>query len=187
MTVGDLQRPTTTRSVGLRTDETDRALRAQDTCVPTRGDWPQEAFAAWLDDTKKRLGLRSDYQLAEHFDIGHTLISGWRNGRQRPSIPTLSRIAAVLQEDPRRLWVLAGAASPADVGLSDAAPPVVQPALPEELQQLIATYFDERLDDRDREAILRHVRILEQTVQADLVAREERDRQVGRRRTGKAS
>lgn len=159
--------------VGVRTDETLQLVQEQTACVPTRSDWPRDEFLAWLDETKARLGIRSDYQLAQHFDIGHTLISGWRNGRQRPSIPTLSQIASVLGEDARKLWVLAGTVDAADVGLAEAAPPVVRRALPEELQNLIATYFDERLDERDREAIRRHVRILDQTVRSELAARPE--------------
>jgi transcriptional regulator with XRE-family HTH domain len=170
---------------GARTRETGPPTVIHHSCVPTRSDWPQDEFLAWFDAAKAGAGLKSDYQFAQYLDIGHTLISGWRNSRQRPSVETLSKIAAKLGEDPRRLWVLVGAVKAADIGLDESERLVVRPPLPQELQDLITAYLDERLDERDREAIRRHVRILTQSIHGDLEARQRETTKP--RRTGRAS
>lgn len=140
-------------------------------CVPTRTEWPQHDFLDWLDATKRRLGLHRDAHLADHLGIGHTLISNWRSNKQRPSMETLNKIAAVLHEDPRRLWVLAGWTNAVDVGLLADDTATVEPPLPDEVEQLIQLLRDERLDDDDRRYFLRAVRGVCEGVLADLSRR----------------
>lgn len=140
---------------GARANKTAHPYRVDPFRVPTRTDWPQGAFLRWLDELKESLGLPSDLQLAQHLGIGHTLISGWRNGRQRPSQGTLTTIAAATGDDPRRLWVLAGIATPQEVGLAGAKPP--EP-LPQEINDLIALY--RRSDKTTRTVLLGQVAFL---------------------------
>lgn len=132
----------------VRTNKTDQDLNGHSGRVPTRTDWPQATFLKWLDQLKDSLGLPSDLQLAQHLGIGHTLISGWRNGRQRPSTGTLTAIASATGEDPRHLWVLAGVATAQEVGL--AGRPAPDP-LPREITDLIALY---RRSDKATRAVL---------------------------------
>lgn len=61
-----------------------------------RDDWPREDFLNWLDDERDRAGFKHDFELAEAAGISHSSISGWRNGRQRPSAATLAKIAVAL-------------------------------------------------------------------------------------------
>lgn len=169
--------------VGLRTHKRDRTVLPHDVCVRTRGDWPQEDFLRWLDAVCAQLNLGSDNQLASHLGIGHTLISGWRHGRQRPSIQTLNQIAQVLGEDPRRLWVLAGIFNPLDIGLMDeSAAPSLQADLPSEIHDLIALFRDDSLAEVDREALRQHVAFLVAGVRAKLP--DASDRTSRRRRAG---
>lgn len=179
MTIAELPGPVLTDLVRVRTRETRPPRVLDDACVPTRSDWPQDEFLAWLDAYKRRKRIRSDYQLAAHLGIGHTLISGWRNGRQKPSIETLNRVAAVTGDDPRELWVLAGAANASDVGLLGERQLQTGPDLPVEFEELIALYGSAELTDADRAAVLRHVDLLRQGILADLERR--RDGQTVRR------
>ncbi len=119
--------------------------------------WPKVEFLAWLDATKKQLGLRNDSAFARHVGIGHTLISGWRHDRQRPSTGTLATIATVLGLDPRSLWVLAGLVPAAEAG--PALPPPL-PVLPPELGDLVTVFYDPRLDGQGRRGLLRQVAAL---------------------------
>lgn len=181
MTISALPRPALSDLDRACTRETQPPRILNDACVATRSDWPQDDFLAWLDGVKQRKGLRSDYQLAQYFSIGHTLISGWRNGRQRPSIETLNKIAAKTGDDPRELWVLAGAANASDVGLvGDERHLKVWPDLPPQFERLLATFFSDKLTNDDRKAVLRYVDLLNQGILADLQRRT--DEQTNRRR-----
>lgn len=173
--------PPGTLGVRVHTDVTIDAQLGQDLCVPTRSDWPQVEFVAWLDATKARLGYEKDAHLAEHFGIGHTLISNWRSGKQRPSMATLSTVAAALKEDPRELWVLAGWYSAVDLGLVKDEQ-LVDDGLPTEIRRLVEVYGDPRMDDEDRVAMLRAVRMVYQGVLADL--RDRPPAMPGQRRIG---
>jgi len=87
--------------------------------VRTRSDWPREEFMKWLDEQRARAGFPNDFALAEAVGISHTTLSGWRNGRQRPTTKKLADVAAVLDIDPRFLWLRAGLMSAEEVGLAD--------------------------------------------------------------------
>lgn len=182
MTVHDLHRPSLIAVGGARTGETSPPSVLDHVCVGTRNDWPQAEFVAWLDGVRRQLGLPSDYQLARHLGISHTLISGWRGGRQQPSMQTLSSMAAVLEEDPRRLWVLAGHANAIDVGLldDDATPRMPAPELPDEIVDLIQVYGDERMTDDDRSAVRGWVATLVRGIRADLNERAKKTTRVQR-------
>lgn len=160
MTAATQERPLLVAIDGARTTETGGIPAGQDVCVPTRPDWPKAEFFDWFDAVKRQLGITSDNQMAMHLGIGHTVISGWRNDRQRPSFETLNLIAGVLGMDPRPLWVLAGLVTPGEVGLlgdDQAARPVTYPAEVVELLELLA---DPRLDAAARDQLLGTVRVL---------------------------
>lgn len=172
----------------VQTDETEDTLELHSSCVSTRSPWPRDGFLEWLDATKRRLNLPSDYAFARHIGIGHTLISGWRNDRQRPSIETLSRMAEALGEDPRTLWVLAGLADAAGVGLTDDQLAATRRTAerPQEFDDLLVAYFDERMTEQDRAQVRRQVQLLALGILTDLGQREhtqtgapERRRRVG--------
>lgn len=80
----------------------------------------------------------SDNKLAEMLGWNHTKLHGWRTGRQRPSFASLTELAGILKEEPRKLWVLAGLASAQEAGLQGSPEP--QP-LPRPLQELIEMYW----------------------------------------------
>jgi transcriptional regulator with XRE-family HTH domain len=153
----------------LRSGETIGMRRRDHDDVAIRDDWPQQEFLAWLDAIKKGLGLRSDNQLAARLGIGHTLISGWRHGHQRPSMGACKKIADALGEDHRRLLVLAGLADAIEMGLLDDVMPVVPRTIPEEIERLIDLYNDERLSDKGRGLLLTHVDICRMGIEASLV------------------
>jgi transcriptional regulator with XRE-family HTH domain len=159
---------------GVRTDETDQTVDLHSSCVSTRDPWPRDEVLAWFDATKRRLNLTSDYAASKYFGIGHTLISGWRNDRQRPSVDTLTRMAAVLEEDPRSLWVLAGQADAAGVGLTADAMEATRRAAdrPQEFDDLLNAYFDPRMTDQDRTDVRRQVKLLALGILTDLEQRE---------------
>ena len=142
-------------AVRVRADKTARVSAGHHASVPTQTSWPKANFLQWLDELKDSLGLPSDLQLAQHLGIGHTLISGWRNGRQRPSQGTLTTIAGRTGDDPRQLWVLAGVATAAEVGLEGTRVP--EP-LPKEINDLIALY--RRSDKQTRTVLLGQVDFL---------------------------
>lgn len=81
-----------------------------------RDDWPREEFLAWLDEERDRAGFKHDLDLAEAAGISHSSISGWRNGRQKPSTPTLTKVAKALGKPPREVWLRAGAMEQEDLG-----------------------------------------------------------------------
>lgn len=143
-----LPSPAFTQVACAPTRETGKTRTRHSAYVSTSSEWPQRQFLAWLDELKERLDVPSDYQLAQRLGIGHTLISGWRNGRQRPSIGTLTAIATATGDDARRLWVLAGAVPADNVGLSQQ--PAPEP-LPREIEDLIALYHR---SDRDTRTVL---------------------------------
>lgn len=174
MTVYGHPRPHSPDVDGVRTDETDKTVDLHSSCVSTRDPWPRDEFLQWLEATKRRLNLPSDYALARHFGIGHTLISGWRNDRQRPSVDTLTRMAAVLGEDPRSLWVLAGQADAAGVGLTaeDVAATRRTAERPQEFDDLLNAYFDQRMTDQDRADVRRQIKLLALGILTDLQQRE---------------
>lgn len=91
--------------------------------VRTRNDWPRDEFMRWLDEQRQKAGFANDYAFADAAGISHSTISGWRNGRQRPTQTSLARIAVVLHVDPRYLFVRAGLFSPEDLGLDPQAEP----------------------------------------------------------------
>lgn len=74
-----------------------------------RDDWPREEFLAWLDDARDQAGFRHDLELAEAAGISHSSISGWRNGRQRPSAATLAKVAEALKVGAHEVLRRAGA------------------------------------------------------------------------------
>lgn len=160
MIAATLDYPTSTVPVGAHTDRTHAPPTSDDVCVATRPDWPQEEFLAWLTATKRRLQIASDNQLATHLGIGHTLISGWKNNKQRPSFETLIQIAGVLDMDARQLWVLAGLVTPGQVGLLDEDQLTRAPELPAAVVELLDLLGDPRLDDAAREQLLGTVRVL---------------------------
>lgn len=177
MTVIDHPQPTPIKFVRLLTSKTIDGLTSNDDCVPTRKDpsWPQEEFLAWLDAVRDRkFRLPNDLQLAERLGIGHSLISNWRHGRQRPSMEILTKVARATGEDPRRLWVLAGIVDAADCGLDDDNPPVVQRQIPAELEQLADALDDPRLDKRDHADALGAVRLIDTGVRAAAAQRDKR-------------
>lgn len=173
MTATSVHDPPTLRILRVRTDKTIDGTTSQDVCVPTPRDWPHTEFVQWLDATKRRLGLEKDSHLAEHLGVGHTLISNWRSGKQRPSWDGLLGVARALGIDVRPLWVLAGYIGPGDVGLVDDTDEAALQAQPIEIQRLLEVYTDPRMDTADRAAILNAVRMVYQGVLADL---SERDR-----------
>lgn len=77
----------------------------------------------WLDEQRARAGYPNDFALAEAVGISHTTLSGWRNGRQRPTTAKLADVAVVLDIDPRFLWVRAGLMSAEEVGLDPTSEP----------------------------------------------------------------
>jgi transcriptional regulator with XRE-family HTH domain len=170
-------RPRSSSSVvdGVHTDETDKTVELHSSCVSTREPWPQDEFLQWLEAVKRRLGLPSDYALAQHLGIGHTLISGWKNGRQRPSVETLTRMATVLDEDPRSLWVLAGQADAAGVGLTadDIAATRRTADRPQEFDDVLTAYFDPRMTEQDRADVRRQMRLLALGILTDLGDRQQ--------------
>lgn len=165
MTVSTFRHPASPGTVRARTDKTRRPPGRNDACVPTqptrpqRPEWPLEDFFRWFDATKDRLELGSDNQAAAYLGIGHTLISGWRNNRQRPSFESLNQIGRVLEMDPRHLWVLAGLVTPGEVGLLEEDQPT-RLALPAAVVELLDLLQDPRLDDAAREQLLGTVRVL---------------------------
>lgn len=81
-----------------------------------RDDWPRETFLTWLDGEYERVGIKNDLDLAERANISHSSISGWRNGRQRPSQATLKKVAGALGRTAREVWLKAGAMGADDLG-----------------------------------------------------------------------
>lgn len=184
MSVLDLAEPITAPLDRVYTPETPDTVSPQDGRVATRTDWPQEEFLRWWDATKARLVAEgkikaragepaSDYRMSDYLGLNHTLISGWRGGRSKPSVETLLLIAPILKEDPRELLVLAGWVSAISVGLldDDVTPGIGRPDLPQEFLDLLSAYWNPELTDEDREIIRRHVSLLAQGVLADLAAR----------------
>lgn len=174
MTVYGRPRSFSSVADGAHTDETEPTVELHSSCVPTRDPWPRDEFLAWFDATKRRLDLSSDYAASKFFNIGHTLISGWRNDRQRPSVDTLTRMASVLGEDPRSLWVLAGQADAAGVGLTgdDMAATRRAADRPQEFDDLMTAYFDSRMTDQDRADVRRQIKLLALGILTDLQQRE---------------
>lgn len=178
MTTAALDYPRSSGTVGVYADRTNGPPSSDDDCVPTRPDWPQQDFLAWLDATKKAHGIKSDNQLALHWGIGHTLISGWKSNKQRPSIETLIQIASVENMDVRHLWVLAGIVSPGEVGLLDDTQPPQPIELPAAVVELLDLLDDPRLDHAAREQLLGTVRVLVAGHRAELPG--EPPRRIGR-------
>jgi len=115
-------------------------------------DWPQrEEFLRELDRLKERHGYRYDAALAEAAGISHTAISNWRNGKVRPSIPTLQRLAAVLDVQPSTLMAASGLV----IDESGDEPPDQTMEIPDELAKLLRQY--ENADDERRAALLTRV------------------------------
>ncbi len=85
----------------------------------TPADWPREEFFAWFDQERSRLraDLPNDFAIAKAAGMSHTTLSGWRSGRQAPTMQRLASLAQVLGIDHREVWVRAGLMSPEDVGL----------------------------------------------------------------------
>jgi transcriptional regulator with XRE-family HTH domain len=188
MTVYGRPRSPSSDADRVHTDETGDTVDLHSSCVSTRNPWPRDEFLAWLDATKRRLNLPSDYAFARYVGIGHTLISGWRNDRQRPSVDTLTRMAEALGEDPRALWVLAGQADAANVGLTDEQLAATRRTAerPQEFDDLLSAYFDERMTEQDRADVRRQMQLLTLGILTDLGQREhtrsgapERRRRVG--------
>lgn len=175
MTVYGRSRSLSSAADGAQTDETEKTAELHSSCVPTRDPWPRDEFLQWFDATKRRLNLPSDNAAAKHFGIGHTLISGWRNDRQRPSIETLTRMASILEEDPRSLWVLAGQADAVGVGLTvdDLAATRRAAEMPAEFSNLLNAYFDARMTERDRTDVRRQIQLLTLGILTDLQQREQ--------------
>lgn len=171
MTMSESRTPPTGAIVRARAGETLSVVGGNDASM--RSDWPQEDFLAWLDGLKAQLGLPSDYQLASHLGIPHTLISGWRSGRQRPSLETLIKIAPRVGEDPRRLWVLAGHVNAVDVGLlAEDAAPRIDLNLPDELVEAIALYRRPDLTKEDEARFKWGLRNFTQGFLAELASRQ---------------
>jgi transcriptional regulator with XRE-family HTH domain len=157
--------------------------------VPAQDTWSRQEFTEWLDSIKARQQLPSDNQLAQFFGISHSMISAWRSGRQRPSLDTLTSLAITLQIDARPLWVLAGLADAADIGLAeDAADDLVRDAArPAEVDEFMRVYNDPRMTDEDRADMRRQLRRLARGVVLDLEDRDRPAEQAGagrRRRVG---
>jgi transcriptional regulator with XRE-family HTH domain len=109
-----------------RTTETEGAAVRTVARVRTRGDWPEKAeFLEWLDLKRTQAGIRSYLELAERAGISHTSISGWRTGRQKPSMSSLESIAKVIGAEPREVWVRAGLMDAGHAGLSDLPEPEI--------------------------------------------------------------
>jgi transcriptional regulator with XRE-family HTH domain len=115
----------------------------------------REPFLRWLDRVKEQHGMASDNKLAEMLGWNHTKLHGWRTGRQRPSFTSLTELAGILGEEPRKLWVLAGLASAEEAGLEGSPEP--QP-LPRPIQELIDVYW--RSDKNARTVLLGQVEFL---------------------------
>lgn len=111
-------------------------------------DWPQrEEFLRELDRLKDRHGYRYDAALAEAAGISHTAISNWRNGKVRPSVPTLQRLAGVLDVQPSTLMAASG------LVIDEAGDQPTE--IPDELVKLLRQY--ENADDERRAALLARV------------------------------
>jgi transcriptional regulator with XRE-family HTH domain len=123
--------------------------------VPTddTANWPRAVFLAWLDEWKEANNIPSDMQLAMRAGIpSPSVISGWRNGRARPSRESLRKIAALTGEPPIRIWALAGLADEEETG-GPVEPP--RDPLPPSIQNLVALYRRSNEDTRDE--LLREV------------------------------
>ena len=70
--------------------------------------WPRVEFFDWFDEKKKAAGYTYDSDVAKAAGISHTSISGWRTGRQRPNVFSLSDVAKVLKTSARLAWAKAG-------------------------------------------------------------------------------
>lgn len=107
-----------------RTTETSRPSTNSLVHVRTRSDWPREEFMRWLDEQRNRAGYVNDSALADAAGISHSTISGWRNGRQKPTQQSLTSAAEALGIDPRHLWIRAGLLTAEELGFeTDAAEP----------------------------------------------------------------
>lgn len=63
----------------------------------------------YLDDTKKKLGVSSDYALAKQTGISQEAISQYRNGKRVMDDYTAAKLAEVLEIDPLEVIATANA------------------------------------------------------------------------------
>lgn len=80
-----------------------------------RDDWPRDAFFDWFDRVRPAAGFKNEYEFSRAAGISHSAISGWRSGRQRPSMALLSKVAKALDIAPREVWLKAGLVDEQDV------------------------------------------------------------------------
>lgn len=80
-----------------------------------RDDWPRDAFFDWFDRVRPAAGFKNEYEFSRAAGISHSAISGWRSGRQRPSMATLSKVGKALGVAPREVWLVAGLVNEQDV------------------------------------------------------------------------
>jgi transcriptional regulator with XRE-family HTH domain len=134
--------------------------------VHTRSDWPREEFMRWLDEQRAQAGYANDFALAEAVPISHTTLSGWRNGRQRPTVAKLAEVAAALNLDPRHLWVRAGLMTAEEVGLPRDAEPEPLADADEATRDLIRN--SSALDEAGKQELLE---MLDEQARADAARR----------------
>lgn len=64
------------------------------------------SVAQWLDASKSKMGIESDYRLAKLIEKNHSTISGWRSGKNAPDETAVNRICALSGEDPAPIIML---------------------------------------------------------------------------------
>lgn len=72
-------------------------------------------LGAWLDVTMANRGMKNR-DLAKEVQVHESAVHNWRKGKNVPQLPTLQRIAQVLNVEPVRLAVTAGLLDPTLVG-----------------------------------------------------------------------
>ena len=61
-------------------------------------------FGVWLNQQRERMGINSDYDLAQAMGISHVSISKWKSGQQGPSPRHIAVLARVLHVQPIEVY-----------------------------------------------------------------------------------
>jgi len=108
--------------------------------------WPVESFNNYLLDAMKRAGFASRHALAETGAVSAMLLSDWKNGKVRPGLDALTRVAEALGVPKIEMWIQAGLVS-RDELIIDGLPDDV----PAELHQLMDLH--RKCNAEEREAL----------------------------------
>lgn len=114
----DVLEPTRVRDI---TGVTRKGPVASIVRVGTRNSWLEfrDDFFVWFDRAKEEAEFVYDSDVAKAAGMSHTTISGWRNGRQRPTSQSLSDVARVLKRSAQEAWARAGLMNAGDVKKAD--------------------------------------------------------------------